>query len=110
MKLITTIVAPERLDEIKAALRRRGVTELIVTRVDWHAAKVDHTEIYKSAAYAIDSTPRLKLETAVADELEDLVVDLFESARGSEGGMMRTLVSDVTPVRRREAVATPRAA
>ncbi len=107
MKLITTIVARERLDAIKEALRALGISDLIVTAVECHAAKTDHTETYKGATYAIDSAAKIKVETAVADELEAALVSVFYEAGET---LAQTLIADVSPARSSQLLLSPRAA
>lgn len=75
MKLITAIIKPFKLDEVREALSALGVTGLTVTEVKGYGRQKGHTEIYRGAEYAISFVPKLKLEVAVRAELVDAVIE-----------------------------------
>ena len=113
MKLITTIIRRQSLEQVKAALSARALQGLIVYEVTCHGGRTDHTEVYKGAAYAIDFASKIKVEILAPDELEDFAVGVFEAvADNDEGAESPTLVMDVSHARRTRSAAsvTPRAA
>ncbi len=80
MKLITAIIKPFKLDEVRDALTGVGVHGMTVTEVKGYGRQKGHTEIYRGAEYAVHFLPKLKIEVGVADELEDKVVAAISSA------------------------------
>jgi nitrogen regulatory protein P-II 2 len=75
MKLVTAVIKPFKLDEVREALTALGVMGLTVTEVKGYGRQKGHTEIYRGAEYAISFVPKLKLEVAVKAELVDAVID-----------------------------------
>ena len=75
MKLITAIIKPFKLDEVRDALTGLGVHGMTVTEVKGYGRQKGHTEIYRGAEYAVSFLPKLKIEVAVPAELLDAVVD-----------------------------------
>jgi nitrogen regulatory protein P-II 2 len=75
MKLVTAVIKPFKLDEVREALMGLGVLGLTVTEVKGYGRQKGHTEIYRGAEYAISFVPKLKLEVAVKAELVDAVID-----------------------------------
>jgi nitrogen regulatory protein P-II 2 len=75
MKLVTAVIKPFKLDEVREALTALGVMGLTVTEVKGYGRQKGHTEIYRGAEYAISFVPKLKLEVAVKSELVDAVID-----------------------------------
>jgi nitrogen regulatory protein P-II 2 len=71
MKLITAIIKPFKLDEVRDALTRLGVHGMTVTEVKGYGRQKGHTEIYRGAEYVVNFLPKLKLEVAVADSIAD---------------------------------------
>ncbi|MFN8050786.1 MAG: P-II family nitrogen regulator [Acidimicrobiales bacterium] len=87
MKLITAIIKPFRLDEVKEALKAVGVVGLTVTEVQGFGRQGGHTETYRGAEYQIDFVPKVRLEAVVADEDVERVVDtIVEAARTDKIG------------------------
>lgn len=74
MKLVTAVIKPHRLDEVKQALRAVGVEGLTVTEARGFGRQRGHTETYRGAEYEVDFVPKVKLEVVVADGLADQVV------------------------------------
>ena len=74
MKLITAIIKPFKIDEVKAALAALGVTGLTATEVKGFGHQKGHTEIYRGSEYTVDFVPKLKLEIVVDDELAPKVI------------------------------------
>ncbi|WP_329162118.1 P-II family nitrogen regulator [Streptomyces sp. NBC_01717] len=75
MKLITAIVKPYRLDEVKTALRELGVHGLTVTEASGYGRQRGHTEVYRGAEYRVDLVPKARIEVVVEDADVDLVID-----------------------------------
>ena len=75
MKIVTAIIKPFKLDEVRDALTAIGVHGLTVTEVKGYGRQKGHTEIYRGAEYAVSFLPKLKIEVAVASELVDKTID-----------------------------------
>lgn len=80
MKLISAIIKPFKLDDVREALSDIGVNGLTVTEVKGFGRQHGHTELYRGAEYAVDFLPKLKLETAVADELTEQAIEAITTA------------------------------
>ena len=80
MKMITSIIKPFRLDEVRAALAALGVSGMTVTEVKGFGRQRGHTELYRGAEYTIDFVPKSRIEVAVKAELVDQVVDAIAQA------------------------------
>ncbi|MDD2770037.1 MAG: P-II family nitrogen regulator [Methylococcus sp.] len=80
MKLITAIIKPFKLDDVRESLSDIGVSGLTVTEVKGFGRQKGHTELYRGAEYVVDFLPKVKLEIAVADELVDTAVDAIVKA------------------------------
>jgi nitrogen regulatory protein PII len=80
MKLITAIVKPFKLDEVKDALKGMGIAGLTVTEVRGFGRQGGHSETYRGAEYQIDFVPKVALELVVDDAVVDAVVDAIRSA------------------------------
>jgi nitrogen regulatory protein P-II 2 len=80
MKFVTAIIKPFKLNDVREALTAIGVNGLTVTEVKGFGRQKGHTEIYRGAEYVVDFMPKLKLETAVAD---DLLAQVIEAIKGS---------------------------
>ena len=76
MKLITAIIKPFKLDDVREALSERGVHGMTVTELKGFGRQKGHTELYRGAEYVVDFLPKIKIEVAVADEQLDEVVAL----------------------------------
>ncbi len=80
MKLITAIVKPFKLDDVKTALKEAGVTGMTVTEVQGFGRQAGHTEVYRGAEYTIDFVPKVKIEV-LADEADvDRLVEVVSVA------------------------------
>ncbi|MCX4685228.1 P-II family nitrogen regulator [Kitasatospora purpeofusca] len=75
MKLITAIVKPFKLDEVKRALQAAGVHGLTVSEASGYGRQHGHTEVYRGAEYRIDLVPKVRIEVVVEDEDADLVIE-----------------------------------
>jgi nitrogen regulatory protein P-II 1 len=99
MKLLTAIVKPHKLDDVKAALKGTGVTGMTVTEVQGFGRQSGHTEVYRGAEYTIDFVPKVKVEVLVDDSATDDVVNaVISSARTGKIGDGKLWVTDVADV------------
>ena len=80
MKLVTAIIKPFKLDEVRTALSAIGVQGITVTEVKGFGRQKGHTELYRGAEYVVDFLPKVRLETAVADALVEQVIEAIEGA------------------------------
>ena len=80
MKLISAIIKPFKLDEVRTALDVAGVQGVTVTDVKGFGRQKGHTELYRGAEYVVDFLPKVKIEAAVADELLDAAIAAIETA------------------------------
>src|SRR3954465_5660183 len=80
MKLITAIIKPFKLEEVRDALTRLGVAGLTVSEVKGYGRQKGHTEIYRGAEYAVNFLPKVKIEVAVPAEQADKVVEAISAA------------------------------
>ncbi len=80
MKLVTAIVKPFKLDEVREALGELGVTGVTVTEVKGFGRQKGHTELYRGAEYVVDFLPKVKVEVALADEMVDGAVEAITKA------------------------------
>ncbi len=80
MKIMTAIIKPFKLDEVRDALMELGVHGMTVTEVRGYGRQKGHTEIYRGAEYAVSFLPKLKVEVAVASELVDKAIELVTAA------------------------------
>ena len=80
MKLISAIIKPFKLDEVREALAGVGVQGITVTEVKGFGRQKGHTELYRGAEYVVDFLPKVKLEVVVSDQLVDRVVEAIASA------------------------------
>ncbi len=80
MKLVTAIIKPFKLDEVREALSAIGVQGITVTEVKGFGRQKGHTELYRGAEYVVDFLPKVKVEAAVKNELLDQVIETIEKA------------------------------
>ena len=80
MKLVTAIIKPFKLDEVREALSAVGVAGITVTEVKGVGRQKGHTELYRGAEYVVDFLPKVKVEAAIKDELLEQVVETIEKA------------------------------
>ncbi len=80
MKLVTAIIKPFKLEDVKAALEGHGVHGLTVSEASGFGRQKGHTEVYRGAEYTVDLVPKVRLEILVDDEFVDDVVDAVVSA------------------------------
>jgi len=80
MKLITAVVKPFRLDDVRNALADVGIQGMTVTEVKGFGRQRGHTELYRGAEYVVDFLPKVKVEVAVTDELAERVIEAIIAA------------------------------
>lgn len=80
MKLITAVIKPFRLDDVRNALSEVGVQGMTVTEVKGFGRQKGHTELYRGAEYVVDFLPKVKLEMAVSDDMVDSAVEAISKA------------------------------
>ena len=99
MKMIMAIIKPFKLDDVREALSEAGVAGITVTEVKGFGRQKGHTELYRGAEYVIDFLPKVKLETAVDDDVVERVVEAIEqSARTGKIGDGKIFVADLEQV------------
>jgi len=96
MKLITAIIKPFKLDDVRDALGEVGVTGMTVSEVKGFGRQKGHTELYRGAEYVVDFLPKLKLEIAVPDDDAERVVEtIVETASSGRIGDGKIFVSPI---------------
>ncbi len=99
MKLITAIIKPFKLDDVKTALRSAGVEGMTVSEVRGFGRQGGHTETYRGTEYQIDFVPKVRLEAVVDDAEVERIVDLIvESARSGKIGDGKIWVTNVESI------------
>jgi nitrogen regulatory protein PII len=94
MKLITAIIKPFKLDEVREALSEIGVAGITVTEVKGFGRQKGHTELYRGAEYVVDFLPKVKIEVAVADDkLEQVIEAITKAAHTGKIGDGKVFVS-----------------
>ena len=96
MKLVTAIIKPFKLDDVRQALSEIGVQGITVTEVKGFGRQKGHTELYRGAEYVVDFLPKVKLEIAVDDHVADKAVDtIAEAGRTGKIGDGKIFVLDL---------------
>jgi len=99
MKLVTAIVKPFVLEEVKSALEQIGVLGMTVSEVQGYGRQKGHTEVYRGAEYSVDFVPKVRVEVVIADEIVDKVVDaVVAAARTGKIGDGKVWVTPVETV------------
>ena len=99
MKLVTAIIKPFKLDEVREALSGIGVRGITVTEVKGFGRQKGHTELYRGAEYVVDFLPKVKIEAAVNDDVVERVIEAIESsARTGKIGDGKIFVSPLDQV------------
>src|ERR1700704_882363 len=99
MKLITAIIKPFKLDDVRKAIGEAGVQGVTVTEVRGFGRQRGHTEIYRGAEYAVEFLPKVKIEIAVEDTLADQVIEaIINSARTGKVGDGKIFVVDLPQI------------
>jgi nitrogen regulatory protein P-II 2 len=96
MKLITAIIKPFKLDDVRAALSDLGISGMTVTEVKGFGRQRGHTELYRGAEYVVDFVPKTRIEVAVHDNLVDQVIEAVSAAaKTGKVGDGKIFVSDI---------------
>jgi len=99
MKLITAIVKPFTLDDVKTSLEEAGVLGMTVSEIQGYGRQKGHTEVYRGAEYSVDFVPKVRIEVVVDDSIVDKVVDsIVQSARTGKIGDGKVWVSPVETI------------
>jgi len=80
MKLIVAIIRPFKLDDVREAMSDAGVSGITVTEVKGYGRQKGHTELYRGAEYVVDFVPKIRIEAAVPDSLEDSAIEAITTA------------------------------
>ena len=101
MKLVTAIIKPFKLDDVRDALAEVGIKGMTVTEVKGFGRQKGHTELYRGAEYVVDFVPKVKLEVAVDTAILDQVIDaIVDAARTEKIGDGKIFVYDVERILR----------
>ena len=99
MKLITAIVKPFTLDDVKTSLQEAGVLGMTVSEIQGYGRQKGHTEVYRGAEYSVDFVPKVRIEVVVDDSIVDKVVDsIVQAARTGKIGDGKVWVSPVETI------------
>ena len=99
MKLITAVVKPFRLDDVRNALAEVGVQGMTVTEVKGFGRQRGHTELYRGAEYVVDFLPKVKVEVAVTDELVEAISTSAKTGKVGDGKIFVTELVQVYRIR-----------
>ena len=101
MKLVTAVIKPFRLDDVRNALAEVGVQGMTVSEVKGFGRQRGHTELYRGAEYVVDFLPKAKIEVAVADDMVERVVEaIVESAKTGKIGDGKIFVTELNQILR----------
>jgi nitrogen regulatory protein P-II 2 len=96
MKLVTAIIKPFKLEEVRDALLRAGVHGMTITEVKGYGRQKGHTEIYRGAEYAVNFLPKMRIEVAVAaDEADKIVAAISAAAKTGQIGDGKIFVTPI---------------
>lgn len=103
MKLITAVIKPFKVDEVKGALKEAGIHGITVTEVQGFGRQSGHTEVYRGTEYTIDFVPKVKLEVLVddteVDRILDAIVDAARTEKIGDGKVWVTSVDQIVRIR-----------
>jgi nitrogen regulatory protein P-II 1 len=103
MRLITAIVKPFKLDDVKSALETFGVTGMTVSEANGYGRQRGHTEVYRGAEYEVDLVPKVRIEVLVdegdVDDVVDVIVKSAQTGKIGDGKVWSTPVENVVRVR-----------
>jgi nitrogen regulatory protein P-II 1 len=103
MRLVTAIIKPFKLDDVKSALETFGVHGLTVAEVNGYGRQKGHTEVYRGAEYTVDFVPKVRLDVVVADEdaadVVDVIVKSASTGQIGDGKVWTTPIDDLVRVR-----------
>ena len=96
MKLVTAIIKPFKLDDVRAALSDIGVSGMTVTEVKGFGRQRGHTELYRGAEYVVDFVPKTRIEVAVRNDLLDQVIEaIIKAAKTGKVGDGKIFITDI---------------
>lgn len=97
MKLITAIIKPHMLDDVRDALSKSGIRGLTVTEVKGFGRQKGHTEVYRGVEYSVDFVPKIQIEIVIDDDqVASAIAAITESARTGEIGDGKIFLSDIS--------------
>ena len=103
MKLVTAVIKPFKLDEVREDLAEAGITGLTVTEVKGFGRQKGHTELYRGAEYVVDFLPKIKIEIMVQEDQVDLIVESIEKSANTgkvgDGKIWVTTLDSVLRIR-----------
>jgi nitrogen regulatory protein P-II 2 len=103
MKLITAIIKPYKVEDVRSSLDAIGVTGMTMTEVKGYGRQKGHTELYRGAEYTIDFLPKIKIEIAIGDEMVEQVKSAIIDAAGSgkigDGKIFVSTIDEVVRIR-----------
>ncbi|HCG70310.1 MAG TPA: P-II family nitrogen regulator [Gammaproteobacteria bacterium] len=103
MKLITAIIKPFKLDDVREALSEVGVQGMTVTEVKGFGRQKGHTELYRGAEYVVDFLPKVKIEAAIDDALQDQVIEAITKSANTgkvgDGKIFVTALEEAVRIR-----------
>ena len=103
MRLVTAVVKPFKLEDVRSALQAAGVSGMTVSEVQGFGRQGGHTEVYRGAEYQIDYVPKVRIEVVVGDSdaerVVDLIVDSARTGRIGDGKVWVTVVDDLVRIR-----------
>jgi nitrogen regulatory protein P-II 1 len=99
MQKITAVIRPEKLEDVRAALEKKGYPGVMLTRIDGHGRQKGVTQQYRGREYTIEMLPKLKLEIVVnGEDVQDIVDTIMDAARTDNVGDGKIFLSPVTEV------------
>jgi nitrogen regulatory protein P-II 2 len=99
LKIVSAVIKPFRLDEVRSALSEIGINGLTVYEVKGFGRQKGHTELYRGAEYVVDYIPKMKIEVAIDDDMLDQVIDaIIESSRTGKIGDGKIFVTNLEHV------------
>jgi len=103
MKMISAIIKPFKLDDVREALSEMGVQGITVTEVKGFGRQKGHTELYRGAEYVVDFLPKVRVEIAVADDIADKVIEAIRGAANTgkigDGKIFVSAIEQVVRIR-----------
>jgi nitrogen regulatory protein P-II 1 len=103
VKLVTAVIKPFKLDDVKEALHALGVAGMTVTEVQGHGRQRGHTEVYRGAEYVVDFVPKVRIELVVDDadltRVVDAIVDAGRTGQIGDGKVWTAAVDDLVRIR-----------
>ncbi len=103
MKLVTAIIKPFKLEEVRASLDIIGITGMTMTEVKGFGRQKGHTELYRGAEYTIDFLPKIKIEIAISDDLleqvKTAIIEVASSGKIGDGKIFITPIEEVIRIR-----------